>query len=106
MQAAKQSPGRLTPMRIRVSACHDDVHTTYRILLKVLANAMLRISAPGWASKGAFAGIILEVAQATRRCSPTCFNGSEQDRLRLESCQDVFVPAIKLPCCFVRFFPV
>lgn len=106
MQTVKQSLGQLTPMRIRVSGRRDNARTIYRILLKVLANARLHISAPGWTSKRTLAGLILEVAQAPPpRCSQTCFDRSEQDRLQLESYQDVFVQAVALPC-FARSFSV
>lgn len=72
MQTVKQSLGQLTPMRIRVSGRRDNARTIYRILLKVLANARLHISAPGWTSKRTLAGLILEVAQAPPpRCSQT-----------------------------------
>jgi hypothetical protein len=91
-------------MRIRISGCRNDANTIYRILLKVVANARLHISAPGWTSERTLAGLILEVAQATRRCSRTCFDGSEQDRLQLESCQGVFVQAVALPRCFCPLF--
>jgi hypothetical protein len=39
LQSSFQS--RLAPMRTRVSGCRDDVHTIYRILLEVVANARL-----------------------------------------------------------------